>query len=150
MLCQPLGSILSGSIQGLLGRKKSMLLSNVLHLLAWYLLYSAQTVHTLYGASLVMGVGIGFQEAPTLAYLGEISEPYLRSTLATLANNHIVVGHLLEFVLGWLFPWKQAILVSCAVPVISAIVISMVNSTRFYYHFTTLLDIYLLNIKDKV
>lgn len=129
LLCQPLGSIVSGCVQGVLGRKNSMLLVNIPHLAAWYMLYSAQSVQTLYIASFFMGIGIGFLEAPTLAYIGEISEPNLRGMLATFANANVVIGQLLEFLFGCFFTWRQAMLVSCAVPVIALISISLVNTT---------------------
>lgn len=136
LLCQPLGSVLSGCVQGVIGRKKSLLFTNVVHLLAWYLLYSAQSVNTLYVASFTMGIGIGFQEAPSLAYLGEISEPNLRSTLVTLVNKHVVLGHLLEFTISWFLPWRQAMLLSCVVPITSMIVILLVNTTQSDNNFT--------------
>lgn len=126
LLCQPLGCFLSSIVQGFMGRKSSMLLTNVPHVFAWYLLYSAQTPSVLYIASAIMGVGIGFMEAPTLAYIGEISEPHIRGTLATIANTQVVVGYVLEFTLGCLLPWRIAMLVSCSVPFICIVVISLV------------------------
>lgn len=126
LLCQPLGSVMSGCAQGTLGRKKSMLLVNIPHLVAWYLLYTAESVTTLYVASFTMGIGIGFLEAPTLAYIGEISEPRYRGILATCANSNVVIGHLLEFWFGYMFPWRRSMLISCSVPIIAVVAISMV------------------------
>lgn len=135
LLCQPLGCLLSGIAQGFIGRKNSMLLTNGPHLVAWHLLYSAQTPSVLYVGSAIMGIGIGFMEAPTLAYIGEISEPHLRGTLATIANTHVVIGYLLEFALGWLLPWRIAMLVSSSVPVITTVAILLVlnNTSRTTY-----------------
>lgn len=127
LLGQPVGSLLSGCAQGVLGRKRSMMLVSVAHLAGWCLMCSAQSANTLYGASLVMGVGIGFLEAPMLAYVGEISEPELRGTLATFANAHVVIGNLLEFAFGYLFPWRTAMLVSGSVPVIATAALSLVT-----------------------
>ncbi|XP_060841252.1 facilitated trehalose transporter Tret1-like isoform X1 [Rhopalosiphum padi] len=121
LLCQPLGCLLSGFVQGVLGRKRAMLLVNVPHLAAWYLLYAADSPWMLYTASVAMGIGIGFLEAPTMAYIGEISEPDIRGTLSTFASTFIVLGHLLEFMLGYLFSWREAMLISCLVPVTASI-----------------------------
>ncbi|VVC39260.1 Sugar transporter, conserved site,Major facilitator superfamily domain,Major facilitator, sugar [Cinara cedri] len=132
LLCQPLGCLLSSYVQGFMGQKSSMLLTNLPHLVAWYLLYSAQSPNILYAASAIMGVGIGFMEAPTLAYIGEISEPHIRSTLATIVNTHVVIGFLLEFTLGWLLPWRIAMLVSCSVPIIAAITISLIPESPIW------------------
>lgn len=131
LLCQPLGSVLSGCLQNVLGRKKSMLLVNVPHLAAWYLLYSAESVAVLYVASFIMGIGIGFLEAPTLAYIGEISEPKLRGMLATFANSNVVLGLLLAFTLGCFLNWRMVMLTSCLIPAIAAAAIFMVKNVCY-------------------
>ncbi|XP_022175298.1 facilitated trehalose transporter Tret1-like [Myzus persicae] len=126
LLCQPLGCMLSGCLQGIFGRKWCMLLVNVPHLAAWYLLYTAGSPWVLYTASAAMGIGIGFLEAPTMAYIGEISEPDVRGVLSTFASSMIVLGHLLEFVLGCILPWRTTMLVSGLVPVIAAVSILLI------------------------
>ncbi|CAI6360397.1 unnamed protein product [Macrosiphum euphorbiae] len=126
LMCQPLGCVLSGCVQSVFGRKRCLLLVNVPHLAAWYLLYSAESPWVLYTASATMGISIGFLEGPTMAYIGEISEPNVRGILSTFSSSMIVMGHLLEFVLGWIFPWRTTMLVSCLVPVLAAAAISLI------------------------
>lgn len=126
LLCQPLGCVVSGCLQGVFGRKRSMFLVNIPHMTAWYLLYTAESPWMLYIASAAMGIGIGFLEAPTMAYIGEISEPNIRGILSTFASSMIVLGHLLEFVLGCIFPWRTTMLVSCMVPVLAAVATSLI------------------------
>uniref|UniRef100_A0A2S2QAJ7 Facilitated trehalose transporter Tret1 n=1 Tax=Sipha flava TaxID=143950 RepID=A0A2S2QAJ7_9HEMI len=129
LLCQPVGSVLSGCLQAPLGRKWTMVLVTVPHAVSWYLLHSAQSAAMLYVASASMGVGIGFLEAPLLAYIGEITEPKLRGRLATYSNANAVLGHLLEFGLGCLLPWRLVMLVSCAVPAVAFAALCMVNAS---------------------
>uniref|UniRef100_A0A2H8TCU3 Facilitated trehalose transporter Tret1 n=1 Tax=Melanaphis sacchari TaxID=742174 RepID=A0A2H8TCU3_9HEMI len=132
LLCQPLGCVISGCLQGVLGRKQSMLLVNLPHLAAWYLLYAATSRWMLYTASIIMGIGIGFLEAPMMSYIGEISEPEIRGMLSTFTNSVVVLGHLLEFVLGCMFSWRVTMLVSCLVPVVATISISLIPESPIW------------------
>jgi len=125
-LCQPLGCILSGCLQGVLGRKRSMILVNVPHLVGWYLLYTAGSPWMLTIASALMGIGVGFLEAPAMAYIGEIGEPNIRGILSTFATSVIVLGHLLELFLGYMFSWRMTMLVSCLVPMVAIVAVSLV------------------------
>ncbi|KAL4092304.1 hypothetical protein QTP88_026828 [Uroleucon formosanum] len=125
-MCQPLGCLLSGCVQNVFGRKWCLLLVNVPHLVAWYLLYSAESSWMLYTSSAIMGISIGFLEAPGMAYIGEICEPDIRGIMSTFSSSMVVLGHLLEFVLGWIFPWRTTMLVSCLVPVFAAATISLI------------------------
>lgn len=63
------------------GRKRCMLIVNIPQLIGWLLLYSATSVPGLYLAVTVMGLSVGFMEAPVLSYIGEITEPRLRGVL---------------------------------------------------------------------
>lgn len=56
-ICQPLGSVLSGIVLEPLGRKYSMLLVNVPHIIGWYLFYSASSLFTMFTAIIIMGLG---------------------------------------------------------------------------------------------
>lgn len=126
-LCQPFGSILSGCFLGMLGRKKSMLIVNVPLLVGHYLMYSAESVTTLYFASISLGFGMGFLEAPTMAYIGEITEARLRGTMTTFTSSNVSVGSLLAFTLAYYFRWRNTMLISCLVPIITTVSIFMVS-----------------------
>lgn len=69
---QPIGSVLSGWLTEPLGRKKSMILVNIPHIIAWFLIYNATTPVELFVAASLLGLGIGLMEAPVLTYVGEI------------------------------------------------------------------------------
>lgn len=56
-ICQPIGSIISGTVLEPLGRKNSMLLVNIPHLLGWYLFYTAISLPVLFLAAILMGLG---------------------------------------------------------------------------------------------
>lgn len=72
-ICQPIGSVFSGIILEQLGRKNTMMLVNIPHIVAWLMLYYAQDLQTLFTADILLGLGVGFMEAPVITYVGEIS-----------------------------------------------------------------------------
>ena len=86
-ICQPLGSVLSGIVLERLGRKKSMILVNFPHLIGWFIFYFATSVPMLYVSSVIMGLGIGFMEAPIITYVGEISQPEMRGILTSYSGK---------------------------------------------------------------
>ncbi|XP_018912975.2 facilitated trehalose transporter Tret1 isoform X2 [Bemisia tabaci] len=128
-ICQPLGSVLSGIVLEPLGRKRSMLLVNVPHLIGWILFYNAESLSILYITCALMGLGVGFMEAPIITYVGEISEPALRGILTSYSGIFVSVGFLFEYTLGNFVDWRTAALISAMVPVITLIAISQVPET---------------------
>lgn len=72
-ICQPIGSILSGVIVEKLGRKRAMMVVNIPHIVAWIMLYFSKNVETVFIANLLLGLGVGFMEAPVITYVGEVS-----------------------------------------------------------------------------
>lgn len=56
-ICQPVGSLISGTVLEPLGRKHSMLLVNIPHLVGWYLFYAALSVPALFAAAILTGLG---------------------------------------------------------------------------------------------
>lgn len=65
-ICQPIGSVLSGVVLEQLGRKRGMMIVNIPHIIAWIMMYYAKDLQTLFMADLLLGLGIGFMEAPVL------------------------------------------------------------------------------------
>jgi dipeptide/tripeptide permease len=86
-ICQPIGSMLSGIVLERLGRKKSMILVNFPHILGWFIFYFANSVPMLYFSSVIMGLGVGFMEAPIITYVGEISQPEMRGILTSYSGK---------------------------------------------------------------
>lgn len=72
-------------------------------------------------------------EAPTLAYIGEVSEPRLRGTFTSILNTHVCIGHLLEFLIANAVGqenWRTAMLISIIVPVLTILIIYQVRYCR--------------------
>ncbi|XP_068082922.1 facilitated trehalose transporter Tret1 [Anabrus simplex] len=129
---QPIGSILSGMVLEPLGRKRSMIVVNIPQLAGWLLLYWADSVTLLYTAAIIMGMGVGFMEAPIITYVGEISQPHLRGILTSYAGICAQLGFVLEFFLGTVTDWRTAAIISAVVPIITALAITQVPETPIW------------------
>lgn len=64
-----------------------MLLVNLPHIAAWLMLSYATSITVMYVAGVIMGLGVGFMEAPILTYVGEISQPKWRGVLTSYAGK---------------------------------------------------------------
>ncbi|KAI5713982.1 hypothetical protein M8J76_009032 [Diaphorina citri] len=133
MLFHPVGAMLSGHLQELVGRKTIMLLINVPFLICWVLLYSAGRIYVLYVASIVMGISLGCCEAPVASYIGEISEPKLRGAISLLTGFASSVGALVIYVLYTYTSWRYTFLLSAIIPSISLMVIGFLPESPAYW-----------------
>ncbi|XP_072152636.1 facilitated trehalose transporter Tret1 isoform X2 [Bemisia tabaci] len=115
----PIGALISGYLQERFGRRGSMILVNVPVLAAWLTLYAADSVYQLHLVSVLMGLCVGFCEAPLHSYIGEIAEPHLRGTISTLVCISGHTGGVLLHVLGYLAQWRTTALFCGAVPAIT-------------------------------
>lgn len=86
-ICQPVGSVMSGLLVQLLGRKRCLMLVNAPFLIGWLLVCTAKSFGQFVAAQVILGVTIGLCEAPLNTYYGEISQPELRGILAGTAGK---------------------------------------------------------------
>ncbi|XP_041983033.1 facilitated trehalose transporter Tret1-like [Aricia agestis] len=131
-LCQPLGSVFSGPLLDYFGRKKALFLVNIPHLIAWLLMYLAWDVPSLFIANALLGIGTGIMEAPSITYVGEITDPSVRGTLTTLTNCFTSAGMFIAYLLGTVLPWRQAALVSLAAPIATMALVLFVPETPIW------------------
>jgi SP family facilitated glucose transporter-like MFS transporter 8 len=64
-----------------------MILVNIPHIIGWAMLHYASSITEMYIAAILLGLGVGFMEAPIITYVGEICEPQIRGILTSLAGN---------------------------------------------------------------
>ncbi|XP_026313966.1 facilitated trehalose transporter Tret1-like [Hyposmocoma kahamanoa] len=131
-LCQPLGSLLSGPLLDYVGRKKALFIVNIPHVVAWLLMYYAWNVPSLFIGNALLGIGTGIMEAPSVTYVGEICDPALRGILTTLTNCFTSTGMFLAYLLGTVLPWRQAALVSLAIPLTTMVLVLFVPETPIW------------------
>lgn len=126
-LIHPLGGFLSGVLQERFGKKLCMIFANMPSILGWTLLYFAHSSLLLYASTLLIGFGIGFGAGAVHAYVGEITEPRLRGSMASLTNTACLFGSMLTYILSSLFDWRTVALLSAFCPVICVSLITFVR-----------------------
>ncbi|XP_075210274.1 uncharacterized protein LOC142317603 [Lycorma delicatula] len=131
-ISQPLGSVVSGFLQDMFGRKRCMMMVNIPQLIAWIIMYYSTNVIYLYTAAILLGLSLGFMEAPVLSYVGEITEPHLRGMLSSLTGSFAGIGILLECLIGALTDWRSTCAVCATVPVLAFITISMIPESPIW------------------
>lgn len=87
LICPPIVSMLSGLMMEFFGRKCSMILGNIPFAVGWLLCYFSNSVSMLFYTNIIFGIGIGFMEAPVVAYLGEIGQPQVTAFLTSLPGS---------------------------------------------------------------
>ena len=125
---QPFGCLLGGLLQNHIGRKHGLILTNLLTVAAWILLYEAMSVEMLYGSSILMGISIGFDETPCVTYVSEITTPKLRGTLVSYNNSNVVFGITLTFMLASFMSWRSSCLVCVGLSVFSVLLLALVST----------------------
>ncbi|RZF38049.1 hypothetical protein LSTR_LSTR006448 [Laodelphax striatellus] len=131
-ICQPLGSIASGIVLEPLGRKYSLMVVNIPHFVGWLMYYFAQSTRTIFIASVIMGLGVGFMEAPIITYVGEICEPRLRGVLISYSNLFFSFGLVFIYALGNITDWQTTAAISAAIPFITFLAITQVPETPYW------------------
>ncbi|XP_039280044.1 facilitated trehalose transporter Tret1 [Nilaparvata lugens] len=131
-ICQPLGSIASGIVLEPLGRKYSLMVVNIPHFVGWLMYYFAQTTRTIFIASIIMGLGVGFMEAPIITYVGEICEPRLRGVLISYSNLFFSFGLVFIYALGNITDWQTTAAISAAIPFVTFLAITQVPETPYW------------------
>ena len=87
-------TLLSGFITNLIGRKKAMIIAQILYLAGWICTYFSPSFTLLLVARCLIGAGIGMSFATTNMYLSEISLIRFRGSLAimTTVNMNLFVA----------------------------------------------------------
>lgn len=71
-LTQPIGNLLSGVLSEPLGRKISMYLGAIAHIIAYLMFSLGTSTELIFVAFALLGLGTGVTEAPNNNYLGEV------------------------------------------------------------------------------
>uniref|UniRef100_A0A182MQM0 Major facilitator superfamily (MFS) profile domain-containing protein n=1 Tax=Anopheles culicifacies TaxID=139723 RepID=A0A182MQM0_9DIPT len=126
LICVPLGSIFSGMLAQPIGRRRAMQLINIPIFIAWMLFHYASDVTFLYIGLALAGLSGGLGEAPVLTYVAEITQPRYRGMLAATGSTCVILGVLLEFLMGSFMKWRTVALISSVVPILAALLLFLI------------------------
>uniref|UniRef100_A0A1B6FHS8 Major facilitator superfamily (MFS) profile domain-containing protein n=1 Tax=Cuerna arida TaxID=1464854 RepID=A0A1B6FHS8_9HEMI len=123
---QPLGSGVSAFLQDILGRKKCLMAVNIPNLIAWIIIYFATSTAHLFISQIIMGIAMGFLEAPILSYIGEITQPRLRGMLSSFSGVFYNLGLMVLNSMSTVMDWRSLALFSMLGPVAAFIALAFV------------------------
>lgn len=115
----PIGCFFSGYLMDLLGRKLSLILTEVPALLGWLLIFSASDVRMIYAGRFFTGLGSGMVGAPARVYTSEVTQPHLRGTLTAIASVGVSTGVLFQYALGAMLSWNICAGISAVIPAVA-------------------------------
>jgi sugar porter (SP) family MFS transporter len=98
-----LGSLLTGWVGNLLGRKKLIMLGAALFILSSFWTASAFSISSLVAGRFFVGVAIGIASYIAPLYISEIAPPQHRGALVSLNQLAISGGILLSFIISYAF-----------------------------------------------
>ncbi|XP_037978426.2 facilitated trehalose transporter Tret1 [Plutella xylostella] len=128
----PVGCILSGYLMDAIGRRPTLIVTEIPLILGWLLVAFAQNVPMLYVGRLLIGLGSGMVGAPARVYTCEVSQPHLRGMLGALASVGVSSGVLIQYVIGSATSWQILAGVSAIVPFISFVGMILLPETPNY------------------
>lgn len=109
-----------------------MILVNIPHIIGWLMLYNATSLNEIYIAAVLLGLGVGFMEAPIVTYVGEICQPSIRGILTSCAGVAVMLGFFIVYLLGTVMVWRNIALVCVSIPLITIVAICFVPETPLW------------------
>ncbi|XP_046416644.1 facilitated trehalose transporter Tret1-2 homolog isoform X1 [Neodiprion fabricii] len=128
----PIGCFLSGYLSDLLGRKMTLIITQIPTLLGWVLITFATNIDMIYAGRFFVGLGSGMVGAPARVYAAEVTQPHLRGMLVAIASVGVSTGVLVEYIIGGFLHWQICAAISSVVPLTSLILIFLFPETPSY------------------
>ncbi|KAL4710577.1 hypothetical protein ACJJTC_008979 [Scirpophaga incertulas] len=128
----PMGCIVSGYLMDAIGRRLTLILTEIPLIFGWVLVASAQNVPMIYIGRLLIGFGSGMVGAPARVYTAEVSQPHLRGMLGALASVGVSTGVLIQYVIGSATKWNILAAISAIVPIMSLLGMLLIPETPNY------------------
>merc|ERR550539_1675559 len=124
-----LGCVIGGPLADKFGRRAAICLDCIPLICGWFLIWFATSLHHLYIARAITGVGIGAGVPIASIYMREISTPKLRGTLVILMPAAANTGNLLMYILGWLLSWRLSCIPGAFIPLLPALLVIFLPET---------------------
>lgn len=115
-----------------IGRKKTLIITEVPLILGWTLISMATNVYMIYAGRLLTGLGSGMVGAPSRVYTSEVTQPHLRGMLTALSSVFLSLGVLLQYTMGAFLTWNLLSAISCIVPITAFIGMCMLPESPNY------------------
>ncbi|XP_076680073.1 facilitated trehalose transporter Tret1 isoform X2 [Andrena cerasifolii] len=128
----PIGCLMSGYMMDVLGRKRSLIITEIPALLGWILIACATDIRMIYAGRFFVGLGSGMVGAPARVYTGEVTQPHLRGMLTAFASIGVSTGVLIEYALGSMVSWNVCAAISGILPLAALLLMFFFPETPSY------------------
>ncbi|KAI8429192.1 hypothetical protein MSG28_007729 [Choristoneura fumiferana] len=128
----PVGCLLSGYLMDAIGRRLTLMITEVPLIMGWLLISFATNINMIYIGRLLVGLGSGMVGAPARVYTCEVSQPHLRGMLGALASVGVSTGVLIQYVVGSVTSWNVLAGVSAIIPIVSLLGTILLPETPNY------------------
>ncbi|XP_029671287.1 facilitated trehalose transporter Tret1-like isoform X2 [Formica exsecta] len=128
----PIGCLVSGYMMDMLGRKRSLIITEIPALLGWLLIAFATDIRMIYAGRFFVGLGSGMVGAPARVYTSEVTQPHLRGMLTAIASVGVSTGVLIEYALGSIVTWNVCAAISGILPLTALLLMFFFPETPSY------------------
>ncbi|KAL0891907.1 hypothetical protein ABMA27_015155 [Loxostege sticticalis] len=125
----PMGCIVSGYLMDAIGRRTTLIVTEIPLIIGWLLVAAAQNVPMIYVGRLLIGFGSGMVGAPARVYTAEVAQPHLRGMLGALASVGVSTGVLIQYVIGSATSWNVLAGISATIPILALLTMLFVPET---------------------
>lgn len=131
-LSPPLGSLVLTLVQGRLGHRVCMALTDLVQFLSVFIVVLFPiTVGSLYLCSILMGLSTGLATGLCISYSGEVCEPKLRGALTSALNVFYFAGYFfVTTAYAITDSWKMTMLITVAAPIFNLLAVFAVSNSR--------------------
>ncbi|KAL0812127.1 hypothetical protein ABMA28_009505 [Loxostege sticticalis] len=131
-----LGSIVSSLVTGqlpeLLGRKKTELIAGLICALAWALIVTAKSINQMLAARFLMGFGCGIHFVVIMIYINEISQSFIRGTMASIPLFSFSIGCLVSYITGWVCSYEVIGYLNLSTCVLFVVLVNFLKESPVY------------------
>lgn len=129
----PLGALLGGLAGGtlieILGRKWSIMLTNVGFLVSWIMCFFASSYIYLYIGRIIVGISVGVASLTLPVYTAESLQPEVRGSMGLLPTALGNTGVLICYIFGVFYEWKVLALIGAILSIPFLIMIWFIPET---------------------
>lgn len=122
-ICVPVGSLCSGYIMDLIGRKRAAFFICFPFIFSWILISFAQNLYMIYISRIISGITVGLTTI-CLVYVSEIAHKDFRSVLLCLNSVWVSFGIFLTYLLNFFgLQWRSISFTFCIFSIITTLAI---------------------------
>ncbi len=126
-----IGAIFGGLLCDRYGRKRTILVTDVIFVIGASVLYSAQSIDVILGGRIIVGCAVAISGIADVAYLHEISPARYRGNIVSCNEACISLGFLVSYIVGYIMSisipedsWRYMFLMGCVIAIIQCLAMS--------------------------